>query len=46
MTKIWRKIRYNRLIFFLIIVWRKWEEDRMDWATAWEVAGIIYPKGE
>lgn len=48
-SKILRKLRYNRIALFLNIVWRRTDNqfpDRMDCATAREVACIIYPKGE
>jgi len=35
--RIWRRVR-----LFLAIVWRPLEVGRMDWRTAWAVAGCLW----
>jgi hypothetical protein len=32
----------SRLRLFLGLLWRPYEHIRIDWATAWAVAGIIH----
>ena len=45
MRKLWHKIKYNKLTFFLSLVWRKCDSDprctKIDIKTAWEVAKIL-----
>lgn len=33
----------KRLCLFVSIVWRPWEDMRLSWSLAWEVALILYP---
>lgn len=38
-----RAIRYWRFIsLFLRIVWREWEDERLDVVTAWQVAKVVH----
>ena len=49
MSKIWHRIKYNRLTIFFSLVWRRVDSrcpGRISVETAWEVAMVLYPKGE
>lgn len=37
---------YRRISLFLRIVWREMWGLNLDVATAWEIANIVWPKGE
>ena len=45
---VWKKVRpqwywkLKRLLLFLIILWRRWEDARLSWSLSWSVACGIY----